>query len=133
MRAGEVASREEFGFLWVEVPPLAAVSVATGMPGVFAAGAARRRRWRGRRAKATYVPRTTSPPPADPWQAPGLPDRAEADGSSPPVQAVPAVEVPAEKDRDDCESPEDADDGVPMNWRQGRAKVAAMRRKPPRG
>lgn len=142
VRAGAVASREEFGFLWVEVTP---------------APRPVRVRRRGRRSRPqTYTRRPVAPVssvgvdelqalqgtrPADTSEAPndgpaGETDRSDdastgsgciaGESAAPPGQV--AVDPP---EPDECESPEDADDGVPMNWRQARSQAASTRRKPP--
>jgi hypothetical protein len=145
IRAGALASREEFGFLWVEV---------TGQS--VSRGARRPRRRRPR----TYTRRPIAPIVSSPssvcddeLRALGDPSPAVAAGAqdgSPDVATEPSNFAPAgiqwlmtdvspppelaavdPPEPDECESPEDPDDGVPMNWREARSRAASTRRKPP--
>jgi len=142
VRAGAVASREEFGFLWVEVTAQTAPRPT------------RVRRRGGRRARPqTYTRRPIAPVTSPSVGADELlalgetvpavelqPSNASAEGNAKaseeitraegacaPVPEPAAVEPP---EPDECESPEDPDDGVPMNWRQARSRTASSRRKP---
>jgi len=147
VRAGVVASREEFGFLWVEVT---ATSQLAPRPV--------RSRRRGRRSRPqTYTRRPVAPivpdPPsigADELEALGeatAPVETEAPNGEPEVfigrtaiasAGIASVDSPPAEaagvdppEPDECESPEDPDDGVPMNWREARSRVATTRRRPP--
>jgi hypothetical protein len=143
VRAGEVASRDEFGFLWVEVTAQSAPRPA-------------RVRRRSRRSRPqTYTRRPISPvvspsvaadelqalgetTPAESEAPKGAPEASERGDSAPAEEERVAIECAAPEEApveppepDECESPEDADDGVPMNWRQGRSRAASSRRRPP--